>query len=166
MPAADQHGNLLLTVLLGTGGLGLGLQFSTLISHLTTTVPGDYAPDISGVATTAMQIGGALSMAAIGTLYLSLAAHPGPGHATHAYAITTVCSVRVRGARVRFLARSSLRIAATRMARMTTAAAERKTATAVSVIANVMASRTGRVTFFRNWRMPPGSLLRLISSWQ
>jgi MFS family permease len=87
---AGQHGNLLLTVLLGTGGLGLGLQFSTLISHLTTTVPGDYAPDISGVATTAMQIGGALSVAAIGTLYLSLAARPGAGHATHAYAITTV----------------------------------------------------------------------------
>jgi hypothetical protein len=42
----------------------------------------------------------------------------------------------------------------------------KKTATAVSVIANVMASRTGRVTFFRSWRMPPGSLLRLISSWQ
>ena len=54
------------------------------------TVPGDYAPDISGVATTAMQISGALSVAAIGTLYLSLAAHPGAGHATHAYAITTV----------------------------------------------------------------------------
>jgi MFS family permease len=79
---AGQHGNLLLTVLLGTGGLGLGLQFSTLISYLTTTVPDDYAPDISGVATTAMQIGGALSVAAI--------AHPGAGHATHAYAITTV----------------------------------------------------------------------------
>lgn len=87
---AGQHGNLLLTVLLGAGGLGLGLQFSTLIGHLTTSVPGDYAPDISGVATTAMQIGGALSVAAFGTLYLSLAAHPGAGHATHAYAITTV----------------------------------------------------------------------------
>jgi MFS family permease len=87
---AGQHGNLLLTVLLGSGGLGLGLQFSTLIGHLTTTVPGDYAPDISGVATTAMQIGGALSVAAFGTLYLSLAAHPGAGHATHAYAVTTV----------------------------------------------------------------------------
>ena len=88
---AGQHGNLVLTVLLGTGGIGLGLQFSTLISHLTTTVPGDYAPDISGVATTAMQIGGALSVAAIGTLYLSLADHhPGAGPATHAYAISTV----------------------------------------------------------------------------
>ena len=53
-------------------------------------MPGDYAPDISGVATTAMQVGGALSVAAIGTLYLPLAAHPGGGHATHAYAITTV----------------------------------------------------------------------------
>ena len=60
------------------------------------------------------------------------------------------CSVRDRGARVRFLARSSLRIPATRRARMRIAAAERKPATAVSVIASVMASRACRMMFFRS----------------
>jgi MFS family permease len=83
------HDEALLVVLLGAGGLGLGIQFSALLAHLTTAVPAEYAPDISGVSTTTLQIGGALGVAALGTLYLSLAAHQGPGHATHAFAVTT-----------------------------------------------------------------------------
>jgi hypothetical protein len=47
------HGEALLVPLLGIGGLGLGVQFSALIAHLTKTVPNEYAPDISGVSTTA-----------------------------------------------------------------------------------------------------------------
>jgi MFS family permease len=83
------HDEALLVVLLGAGGLGLGIQFSALLAHLTNAVPAEYAPDISGVSTTTLQIGGALGVAALGTLYLSLAAHQGPGHATHAFAVTT-----------------------------------------------------------------------------
>ncbi len=75
-------------MLLGLGGLGLGIQFSTLIGHLTTAVPTDYAPDISGVSTTTLQVGGALGVAALGTLYLSLTP-TGAGAATHAFAVTT-----------------------------------------------------------------------------
>lgn len=78
-----------MVVLLGAGGLGLGLQFSSLITHLTTVVPADYAPDISGVSTTTMQIGGAISVAAFGTLYFGVDTHPGAAHATHAFALTT-----------------------------------------------------------------------------
>jgi len=85
----DGYAQGLLIVLLGFGGFGLGLQFSALIGHLTTTVPTDYAPDISGVASTTAQIGGALGVAALGSLYLSLATSPGPAYATHAFAITT-----------------------------------------------------------------------------
>lgn len=85
---SDHHGEALLIVLLGLGGLGLGIQFSALIGHLTTAVPTDYAPDISGVSTTTLQVGGALGVAALGTLYLSLTP-TGAGAATHAFAVTT-----------------------------------------------------------------------------
>lgn len=60
-----------LLVLLGVGGFGLGTGFATLIGHLTNAVPERYAPDISGVATTALQIGGAIGVAAFGSLYLA-----------------------------------------------------------------------------------------------
>jgi len=78
-----------LLALLGLGGLGLGLMFGAVTGHLTTVVPADYAPDISGVSSTTVTIGGAIGVAAAGTLYLSLAAPPGPLAATHAYAVTT-----------------------------------------------------------------------------
>jgi MFS family permease len=79
-----RHEEALLLVLLGAGGLGLGLQFSSLIARVADAVPPRYAPDISGVSTTMIQIGGSLGVAAFGTLYLSL-----HGDATHAFAIVT-----------------------------------------------------------------------------
>jgi len=36
-----------------------------------------------------MQIGAAVAVAAFGTLYFSVSAHPGAGHGTHAFALTT-----------------------------------------------------------------------------
>ncbi len=86
---AGRHDEGLLVVLLSFGGLGLGTQFSALIGHLTTVVAPDYAADISGVSTTGIQIGGALGVAALGTLYLSLTP-TGAVHATHAFAVTTL----------------------------------------------------------------------------
>jgi hypothetical protein len=85
---AGHHGELLLSVLLGAGGLGLGLHFSALTGHLTTAIPDGYASDISGVTSTTLTIGGAIGVAALGTLYLSLASHPGAGtgQSSHAYA--------------------------------------------------------------------------------
>lgn len=90
-----QHGEGLLVVLLSLGGLGLGIQFSALIAHLINTVPPEYAPDISGVSTTTLQIGGALGVAALGTLYLSLTSHAAIANATHAFAITTAAFAAV-----------------------------------------------------------------------
>jgi MFS family permease len=90
----DHHGELLLIVLLCLGGLGLGLQFSALITHLTSVVSTDYAPDISGVSTTTMQIGGAVGVAAFGTLYLSLTPTTALD-ATHAFAVTTAAYAAV-----------------------------------------------------------------------
>jgi MFS family permease len=86
---AGGHNDALLIVLLAAGGLGLGTQFSSLIAHLTNAVPQRYAPDISGVSTTTLQIGGALGVAAFGAVYLSLAGTPGPAQATHAFGVTT-----------------------------------------------------------------------------
>jgi MFS family permease len=68
-----RHGEALLLVVLAAGGLGLGLQFSALIAHVSNAVPPRYAPDISGVSTTLMQIGGTVGVAAFGTLYFDLA---------------------------------------------------------------------------------------------
>ena len=83
------HAEVLLVVLLGAGGLGLGIQFSSLIGHLTSAVPTEYAADISGVSSTTVTLGGSIGIAAFGTVYLSLASHAGPAHATNAFAITT-----------------------------------------------------------------------------
>jgi hypothetical protein len=80
-----RHGEALLLAVLAAGGLGLGIQFSGLIAHLSNAVPRRYAPDISGVSTTLMQIGGTVGVAAFGTLYLALGAHG----ATHAFAVVT-----------------------------------------------------------------------------
>jgi MFS family permease len=83
---ADHHRETLLVVLLAAGGLGLGIQFSAMIGHLTSAVSTRYAADISGVTTTTMQIAGAIGIAAFGTAYLSLASD---GAATHAFAVVT-----------------------------------------------------------------------------
>jgi EmrB/QacA subfamily drug resistance transporter len=89
------HGEALMVVLLGVGGLGLGIQFSALIAHVTSAVDPEYAADISGVSTTTLQIGGAIGVAAFGTLYLSLTNHAGTGHTTHAFAVTTAALAAV-----------------------------------------------------------------------
>jgi MFS family permease len=83
------HGEAVLVPLLGVGGLGLGIQFSALLAHLTKSVPTEYASDISGVSTTAMQVGGAIGVAAFGTLYFSLNVSSGIHQATQAFAVTT-----------------------------------------------------------------------------
>jgi hypothetical protein len=56
------------------------------IAHLTGAVSARYAPDVSGVTTTTMQIAGALGIAAFGTAYLGLASD---GAANHAFAVVT-----------------------------------------------------------------------------
>jgi MFS family permease len=74
----------LLLILLAFGGLGLGINFSAIIAHLTNVVPPGYAADISGVSSTTAAIGGAFGVAGFGTLYLALAQ---AGDAANAFAI-------------------------------------------------------------------------------
>jgi hypothetical protein len=70
--------------------LGLGAALGESGVRLTNSVPTRYAPDISGVCTTVLQIGGALGVAAFGSLYLGEAAGGGAGPARHAFAVTCI----------------------------------------------------------------------------
>lgn len=78
-----------LVVLLALGGLGLGIEFSSVIGHLTNAVSDEYAPDISEVSTTTLLTGGTIGVAAFGTLYLSLTTDGQHGNTTSAFAVTT-----------------------------------------------------------------------------
>jgi Major Facilitator Superfamily len=78
----------LLVAVLALGGLGLGINFSAILAHLSSAVPAGYAPDISGVSSTIAATGGAVGVAAFGTLYLGLA-HSGTGDATHSFALVS-----------------------------------------------------------------------------
>lgn len=77
-----------LVVLLGVGGLGYGAAFSGTLAHLTATVQDRYAPDLSGLFNTTLQVGGALGVAVFGTAYLDLTASP--DHAQSAITVMTI----------------------------------------------------------------------------
>jgi EmrB/QacA subfamily drug resistance transporter len=62
-----------LVVLLGIGGLGMGVGFSSLIGHVTSSVQRDLASDLSGVISTNSELFSALGVASFGTAYLALA---------------------------------------------------------------------------------------------
>lgn len=83
------HPEALLAVLLGVGGFGLGTSFSAMLDYLTTAATPRYAPDISGVFTTTMQVAGAIGVAGFGTLYLSLSTRSDTASATSAFAVVT-----------------------------------------------------------------------------
>jgi MFS family permease len=71
--SADMRGTAWLVLLLGIGGLGYGAAFSGTLTHLTKSVEPRYAPDVSGLFNTTLQIGGTLGVAVFGTVYLDLA---------------------------------------------------------------------------------------------
>jgi MFS family permease len=89
--AAGAGGGALLLVLLGFGGLGLGLAFSSMVRHLTESVPAGYASDFSGVVVTLFQVAGVLGVAAFGTLYQGLAPTGGATPARTAFTLVTGC---------------------------------------------------------------------------
>lgn len=81
---------LVVPLTLGRGAGWPAWTWACLAASLTNSVADDYAPDIRGVSTTTLQIGGAIGVAAFGSLYIALAASPSPSGASHAFAITTV----------------------------------------------------------------------------
>lgn len=91
---AGERGGAPLALLFAVGGLGLGINFAALTGRMTGAVSVRHAPDVSGVSSTLMSIGGSIGVAALGTLYLSLArtgtpAGSGAASAAHAFAVTT-----------------------------------------------------------------------------
>jgi len=80
---------LLLVVLLGIGGRGDGTAFSGTRTHLASTVPQQYAADLSGMFNTTLQVGGTLGVAVFGTLYLDLAPQAGHDLGVHAFTVVT-----------------------------------------------------------------------------
>lgn len=87
--AATINGALLMT-LLGVGGLGLGIGFSGMVTHLTGAVTDRYAPDMSGLINTISRIGGVIGVAIFGTAYLGLVPNPGRSAAIHGFAIVAI----------------------------------------------------------------------------
>ncbi|MFJ9454235.1 MFS transporter [Kitasatospora sp. NPDC101447] len=85
--ALGAQGTAALVVLLGIGGVGYGAAFSGTLAHMTETVEARYAPDVSGLFNTTLQVGGTLGVAVFGTLYLDLVG--GSGTPQHAFATTT-----------------------------------------------------------------------------
>ena len=77
--SGDTSGALLMT-LLGVAGLGLGTTFTGMLSHLTSSVTGEHASDLSGLFNTISRAGGVLGAAAFGTAYLALARDQQPVH--------------------------------------------------------------------------------------
>jgi MFS family permease len=80
---------LLLVALLAAGGLGLGLQFTSLVAHLTNSVESHDAADISGLFNTITRVAGVLGVAAFGSLYFGLASNAGRVGAIQAFTIVT-----------------------------------------------------------------------------
>lgn len=74
--AGDTSGVTLMAVL-GVAGLGLGIAFTGMLSHLTGSVSGEHAAALSGLFPTATRAGGVIGTAAFGTVYLALVHHPG-----------------------------------------------------------------------------------------
>jgi len=82
--AGDTNG-VTLMALLGVAGLGLGIAFTGMLSHLTSSVPSEDAAALSGLFGTATRVGGVIGTAAFGTVYLALVHHP--AQAVHSFAV-------------------------------------------------------------------------------
>jgi MFS family permease len=85
---AGSSGQPWLTPLLLALGIGFGAAFSPLLTQALVGVPMSAAADASGLLTTTLQLSQVIGVAAYGTLFLDLAAHPRP-HAS-ALAISSV----------------------------------------------------------------------------
>lgn len=87
--AGGTSGALLMT-LLGVAGLGLGISFAAMLKHLTGSVAGRHAADISGLFNTTTRVGGVIGVAVFGTAYFALVPRPGVSPAVHGFAVTNL----------------------------------------------------------------------------
>jgi MFS family permease len=68
-------------------GAAMGIAYSSLVTQALVHVPLPEAPDASGVLTTTLQLFQVLGVATLGSLFLTLAGHPGPHASAHALGI-------------------------------------------------------------------------------
>jgi MFS family permease len=88
LAAAFHAGNTwLLTLLLGAGGFGFGLLQTALTTQLTSAIPKERAPDLSGVIATTVPLCAVIGIATYGSVYIEIAAPGGRDAAMHAFAI-------------------------------------------------------------------------------
>ncbi|WP_438490064.1 MFS transporter [Streptomyces sp. S186] len=125
---AGTTSGVLLTTLLGLGGLGYGAAFSSTLTHLTSTVEDKHAPDMSGLFNTTLQVGGVLGVALFGTVYLDLAPNGGHAAAMHGFMVITLMLGAV-GFAAAFLSRLAVRSKPTAPSPVSSAPAPTKTAT-------------------------------------
>jgi MFS family permease len=121
-------GGPLLQVFLVVTGMGLALGFSPLVTHALVRVPVREAADASGLLTTAIQLGQAVGVAVLGSVFLTLAArgavspvHPAAAVASaaasgHALSVTLAFAALAMGLAV---------VAAVSLARIVLAASPR-----------------------------------------
>jgi hypothetical protein len=72
------------------GPVILAAGFTGVLSHLTGSVSGEHAADISGLFNTITRASGVIGTAVFGTVYLALARAPGREHAIHAFAVVNL----------------------------------------------------------------------------
>jgi predicted MFS family arabinose efflux permease len=85
---AGDSGGVVLMTLLGVAGLGLGIAFTGMLSHLTSSVGREHAAALSGLFNSATRAGGVIGTAAFGTVYLALV--HGRGQAVHGFAMVNL----------------------------------------------------------------------------
>jgi MFS family permease len=100
---------LLLTVLLGGGGFGFGLLQTAMTAQLTSVVPKERAPDLSGVLATTAPLCTVIGIATYGSAYIALAAPGGAQAAMTAFAIVNAAFAVTAVAAGAFALRAVLR---------------------------------------------------------
>ena len=70
---AGVHGGITVQIGLLLFGIGMGVAFSPLMTHILVNVPQNEAADASGLVTTTLQLGQVIGVAVFGSLFLTLA---------------------------------------------------------------------------------------------
>jgi EmrB/QacA subfamily drug resistance transporter len=69
-------------------GVGMGIAFSPLMTHILVHVPPSSAADASGLVTTTLQLGQVVGVAVFGSIFLTLAGQVGPAPSANAIGTT------------------------------------------------------------------------------
>ncbi|MEU8890413.1 MFS transporter [Streptomyces sp. NPDC048442] len=102
--AAGAQSTAWLILLLGIGGVGYGAAFSGSLARLTDSVEAEYAPDVSGLFNTTLQVGGTLGVAVFGTVYLDLVTRSGAPKAAFTTTNTILAAVSIAASALILLA--------------------------------------------------------------